>query len=82
MFAPQALFSPVHMNAFISLLLPHITRWKSLTILTDTWAPLHAALTSINPYLSAFGAPQPESRTPMRCNDFVSYSYQVRYLLL
>ncbi|KAF8900683.1 hypothetical protein CPB84DRAFT_1747350 [Gymnopilus junonius] len=75
-FIPEALFSPQHMNAFISLIVPHITRWKSLTILTDTWAPMHSALTTINPHITSLGAPLLETMTLMRCNDFISYSPQ------
>ncbi|KDR79375.1 hypothetical protein GALMADRAFT_243406 [Galerina marginata CBS 339.88] len=71
-----ALFSSEHMTAAVSLLVPHISRWKSLTILTDTWAPMHAALSTINPSITAFGAPRLESMTLMRCNDFVSFSHQ------
>ena len=64
------------MRTVISLLLPHLSRWKSLTILTDTWAPMHTALIAINPHINTFGAPLLESVTLMRCNDFVSFSPQ------
>ncbi|KAF8960830.1 hypothetical protein BDZ97DRAFT_1665313 [Flammula alnicola] len=75
-------FSSEHIITVVSLLLPHISRWKSLTILTDTWAPMHAALTTINPYITEFGAPLLESMTLMRCNDFVSFSPQFQPLHL
>jgi len=70
------------MSTAISLLLPHLSRWRSLTILTDTWAPMHAALTAINPHITMFGAPLLESMTLMRCNDFISFSpqFQPRHL--
>ncbi|EDR09855.1 uncharacterized protein LACBIDRAFT_318098 [Laccaria bicolor S238N-H82] len=67
-------FSPDHMASVISLLLPHISRWRSLHILTDSWAPMHSALLHINPCITSFGAPLLESLTLMRCNDFVSFS--------
>ncbi|KIM43862.1 hypothetical protein M413DRAFT_443738 [Hebeloma cylindrosporum] len=73
---PPPLFSSEHMSTVVSLLLPHLSRWGSLTVLTDTWAPMHTALTAINPHINAFGAPLLESVTLMRCNDFVSFSTQ------
>ncbi|KAF4609474.1 hypothetical protein D9613_012327 [Agrocybe pediades] len=68
------LFSSEHMKTVISLLIPAISRWQSLSILTDTWAPMHAALCMINAALATNGAPRLESLTLMRCNDFVSFS--------
>ncbi|GLB40904.1 hypothetical protein LshimejAT787_0901190 [Lyophyllum shimeji] len=67
-------FSPSHMGLAISLLLPHIARWRSMTILTDSWAPMYVALRLIQPAITAVGAPALESLALMRCNDFVSYS--------
>ncbi|KAL0581267.1 hypothetical protein V5O48_000750 [Marasmius crinis-equi] len=69
-------FSPRTMSAVISLLLPHITRWRSIDILTDTWAPMYAALNMLNESLTTVGAPLLESLTLMRCNDFISHSPQ------
>jgi len=64
------------MKLVVAILIPAIARWKSLTILTDTWAPMHSALSIINPALAMYGAPRLESLTLMRCNDFVSFSPQ------
>ena len=69
-------FSSVHMGIVISLLLPHLSRWRSIDILTDTWAPMYVALHQINTNITSFGAPLLESLTLMRCNDFVSYSHE------
>ena len=62
------------MNIVFSLLLPHLSRWKSLSILTDCWAPMYTALTAINPFITRFGAPLLESLSLMRCNDLISFS--------
>jgi len=62
------------MRRALDILLPHIPRWRSLAILTDTWAPLYAALQQIQPVITTIGAALLESLALMRCNDFVSYS--------
>lgn len=62
------------MSTAISLLLPHLSRWRSFAILTDTWAPMYVALQQIQPLITTLGAPLLESLILMRCNDFVSYS--------
>jgi hypothetical protein len=62
------------MNVVFTLLLPHLSRWKSLSILTDCWAPMYTALTAINPFITRFGAPLLESLSLMRCNDLISFS--------
>ena len=67
-------FTSKHMNIVFSLLLPHLSRWKSLSILTDVWAPMYTALTAINPFITRFGAPLLESLSLMRCNDLISFS--------
>lgn len=67
-------FTSEHMNTVIALLLPHLSRWKSLSILTDCWAPMYTALTAINPFITRFGAPVLESLSLMRCNDLISFS--------
>ncbi|KAK1227095.1 hypothetical protein PQX77_009928 [Marasmius sp. AFHP31] len=64
------------MSAVVSLLLPHISRWRSIDILTDTWAPMYAALNMLNESLTTLGAPLLESLTLMRCNDYISHSPQ------
>ena len=72
LYAPA--FTPKHMNIVFTLLLPHLSRWKSLSILTDCWAPMYTALTAINPFITRFGAPLLESLSLMRCNDLISFS--------
>ncbi|PPQ70042.1 hypothetical protein CVT25_006370 [Psilocybe cyanescens] len=70
------LFSSDNMAIVMSLLVPHLSRWRHLTILTDTWVSMHTALSAINPAITSLGAPCLESLTLMRCNDFVSFSPQ------
>ena len=67
-------FNSVYMNIVFTLLLPHLSRWKSLCILTDCWAPMYTALTAINPFITRLGAPLLESLSLMRCNEFISFS--------
>jgi hypothetical protein len=67
-------FTSEHMSTAISLLLPHLSRWRSISILTDSWAPMYVALQQIQPIITTSGAPCLESLTLMRCNDFASYS--------
>lgn len=69
-------FTSEHMNTVFALLLPHLSRWKSLSILTDCWAPMYTALNAINPFITRFGAPLLESLSLMRCNDLISFSPQ------
>ncbi|KAG6867955.1 hypothetical protein C0993_009140 [Termitomyces sp. T159_Od127] len=71
----EPLFTPAHMRTAISLLLPHMFRWRSLTILTDSWVQMYAALRDIQPHIITKGAPCLEALTLMRCNDFISYSH-------
>ncbi|KAF8875787.1 hypothetical protein BD779DRAFT_1562663, partial [Infundibulicybe gibba] len=72
--SPNTLFSETHIQHVVSLLLPHLHRWRSLDILTDAWVPMYTALHQINPYIMKFGAPSLESLTLIRCNDFVSFA--------
>lgn len=67
-------FSGAHMDTVMSLLLPHLSRWRSFVVLTDTWAPMHNALFSLNSTLSNSAAPLLESLILMRCNEYVSHS--------
>ena len=67
-------FTTRHMDLVISLLTPHVTRWRSLVILTDAWAPMYHALLQIGPALCSYGAPLLESLTLMRCNEFTSHT--------
>ncbi|KAJ8469951.1 hypothetical protein ONZ45_g16719 [Pleurotus djamor] len=62
-----------HLSQALSILLPHLSRWCSISIFTDTWALMHTALTLISPAITTLGAPLLESITLMRCNDFVSF---------
>ena len=67
-------FTSKHMNIVFTLLLPHLSRWKSLSILTDCWEPMYTALNAINPFITRFGAPLLESLSLIRCNDLISFS--------
>ncbi|KAG7441540.1 uncharacterized protein BT62DRAFT_483439 [Guyanagaster necrorhizus] len=63
-------FSYQHMMTVMAMLHPHIHRWRSFSILTDTWFPMHVALL----YLNNAPAPLLESLTIMRCNDYISHA--------
>ncbi|KAJ6482565.1 hypothetical protein C8R45DRAFT_1099844 [Mycena sanguinolenta] len=67
-------FSAEHMSAAMGVLLPHLARWRSLSILTDLWAPMHAALQPLEVNLSAFGAPHLESLRLMRCDAYAAHA--------
>ncbi|KAJ4469885.1 hypothetical protein J3R30DRAFT_3303206 [Lentinula aciculospora] len=67
-------FAKDDIQTIFSLLLPHLSRWRSIDILTDTWAPMHTALCMLNKQLMTNGAPLLESLTLMRCNDYISHS--------
>ncbi|THV00260.1 hypothetical protein K435DRAFT_776622 [Dendrothele bispora CBS 962.96] len=41
-------FTSSTMHTVLRLLLPHLSRWRSLEILTDTWAPMYTAINDIN----------------------------------
>jgi hypothetical protein len=51
-------------------------RWRSLTILSDTWAPLRVALEclSVPTVTNGSGAPRLETLILMRCNEFLGHS--------
>ncbi|KAF8148080.1 hypothetical protein B0H34DRAFT_791801 [Crassisporium funariophilum] len=68
--------SSEHMSIIVSLLIPHLCRWKWFCIVTDTWLPMHTALTSINPHIVRLGAPLLESLTLIRANHSISFSPQ------
>lgn len=67
------LFTPEHMITALSALIPHLSRWKSLVVLTDTWAPMHSALRIINPAITNFGAPMLDTLALLRCNELPCY---------
>ncbi|KAJ3820745.1 hypothetical protein F5880DRAFT_1487458 [Lentinula raphanica] len=66
-------FSADDLRLIFSLLLPHLPRWRSLDVLTDTWAPMYTVLGILDRPLTK-GAPLLESLTLMRCNDYISHS--------
>ncbi|KAJ7779146.1 hypothetical protein B0H16DRAFT_1838518 [Mycena metata] len=63
----SAWFSAEHMRAAMTVLLPFIGRWRSLTILTDVYSPMRAALDLLEDAIKADGAPHLESLRLMRC---------------
>lgn len=68
---PYATFIP----QILDLLFPQMYRWRSLTILSDTWAPLRVALERLSlPTLTkGLGAPHLETLMLMRCNEFLGH---------
>ncbi|KAF9500301.1 hypothetical protein BDN71DRAFT_1502384 [Pleurotus eryngii] len=70
----QPTFTSKHMSQALALLVPHLFRWRSVSVFTDTWALMHAALSQLSPAIITCGAPLLESLILMRCNDFVSFS--------
>ncbi|KAF7369273.1 F-box domain-containing protein [Mycena venus] len=69
-----AWFSAEHMSTAMGVLLPHLRRWRSLSILTDVYAPMHAALRPLEVYLSAYGAPHLESLRLFRCDAYAAHA--------
>ncbi|KAJ7176850.1 hypothetical protein C8R46DRAFT_890100 [Mycena filopes] len=63
----SAWFSADHMNAAMTVLLPFIGRWRSLSILTDVYPPMRIALDLLEQYIAADGAPNLECLRLMRC---------------
>lgn len=49
-------------------------RWRSLTILSDTWAPLRVAIECLSVPTVGSGAPRLETLMLMRCNEFLGHS--------
>lgn len=68
---PYATFIP----QILDLLFPQMYRWRSLTILSDTWAPLRVALErlSVPALTKGSGAPRLETLMLMRCNEFLGH---------
>ncbi|KAI0653872.1 hypothetical protein C8Q70DRAFT_1048290 [Cubamyces menziesii] len=78
-------FKVEHMHYVLNILLPQVTRIRSLVILTDRWAPMQTALECLSFQTPALvSAPDPlpfslpflESLVLMRCNEFVSYHHR------
>ncbi|KAJ7687728.1 hypothetical protein B0H17DRAFT_1332346 [Mycena rosella] len=67
-------FTPEHMGAAMAVLLPHLGRWRSLSILTDLYAPMHAALCPLEAHLTAYGAPHLASLRLMRCDAYAAHA--------
>ncbi|KAJ7256233.1 hypothetical protein B0H12DRAFT_519992 [Mycena haematopus] len=67
-------FSAKHMSTAMGVLLPHLRRWRSLSILTDVWAPMHAALQLLEVDLREFGATHLESLRLMRCDAYAAHT--------
>ncbi|KAJ7779120.1 hypothetical protein B0H16DRAFT_1878698 [Mycena metata] len=70
----DAWFSADHMSAAMSVLLPHLGRWRSLSIFTDVYDPMRAALRPLEVHLAAYGAPHLESLRLMRCDAYAAHS--------
>lgn len=68
---PYATFIP----QILDLLFPQMYRWRSLTILSDTWEPLRVALErlSVPSRTKCLGAPRLETLMLLRCNDFLGH---------
>ncbi|KAG1731759.1 hypothetical protein EDB19DRAFT_2007001 [Suillus lakei] len=68
---PYATFIP----QILDLLFPQMYRWRSLTILSDTWAPLRVALErlSVPTLTKGPGAPRLETLMLMQCNEFLGH---------
>ncbi|KAJ2933229.1 hypothetical protein H1R20_g3816, partial [Candolleomyces eurysporus] len=62
------------MEAILEKLLPHAARWKSVDLLTDTWAPIH---TFLHLTRSLDNVPRLESLSLSRCNAYFAARGQV-----
>ncbi|KAF9238253.1 hypothetical protein BU15DRAFT_47863 [Melanogaster broomeanus] len=75
-------FRPEFMTQVLDILFHHVSRWRSLVILTDTWAPMHAAIyrLSISPFRResfhniSGGASCLETLTLMHCSEYIAHS--------
>ncbi|KAH9923810.1 uncharacterized protein B0H18DRAFT_1013490 [Fomitopsis serialis] len=65
-------FTQGHMHAAMQMLLPHLSRTRSLAIFTDRWTPMQVALNSLS--RDAPRVPMLESLILMRCNEFAAYT--------
>ncbi|KAJ7220317.1 hypothetical protein GGX14DRAFT_586563 [Mycena pura] len=76
-------FSAAHMRSAMALLLPHLARWRSLSVFTDVCAPMHAALRPLEAQLAfAGGAPRLESLRLMRCDAYAADADAPSYAFL
>jgi hypothetical protein len=67
-------FRNEYMEAILENLLPHAARWKSVDLLTDTWAPIHIFLRLTK---SLDDISQLESLSLSRCNAYFAARGQV-----
>ncbi|KIJ16108.1 hypothetical protein PAXINDRAFT_99062 [Paxillus involutus ATCC 200175] len=71
-------FRPEFMKQILDILFHHLSRWRSLVILTDTWAPMHAAIYRLSTragfHCTTGGASCLETLTLMHCNEYISQS--------
>ncbi|TFK47406.1 hypothetical protein OE88DRAFT_802018 [Heliocybe sulcata] len=61
-------FASEEMKNILDILLPEVYRWKSVTLLTDTWAPIHTFLTLTS---SVTSAPMLTDVSLLRCNEYL-----------
>ncbi|KAJ7054212.1 hypothetical protein C8F01DRAFT_1259957 [Mycena amicta] len=67
-------FSAQHMCNAMALILPHLHRWRSLSIFTDVCTPMHAALGAFEAQLvSGSTASRLETLRLMRCDAYAAY---------
>ncbi|KAF9223070.1 hypothetical protein BS17DRAFT_706773 [Gyrodon lividus] len=75
-------FRPEFMKQVLDILFHHVSRWRSLVILADTWAPMHAAIYRLSSspssqgssYNAIGGASCLETLTLMHCNEYIAHS--------
>lgn len=69
-------FLSSHMHAILDLFMPHIRRFRSLAILTDTCSPMYAAVNRLSDpkECTLEGAPLLESIVLKRCNEYIGNS--------
>ncbi|KAK7461273.1 hypothetical protein VKT23_008449 [Stygiomarasmius scandens] len=60
-------FTAQHMKILLPLLTPHVERWKSFDLITDTWEPIHTFLSMTRKVSSA---PMLEYLMLSRCNAY------------
>lgn len=73
-------FDPQVMNQILNILGHHIHRWRSLTVFSDTWAPMRVAICCLSLprvdkgsfFNSRRGASCLETLTLMLCNEYIA----------